>query len=133
VKRHFVEFFSPGTFVAESTVRPVEQWDVVEAMEMARSVEERHGATPYGFRFITRERKAGELDSHVADTSAMFFLGGKVLTLRQVEARNDPSDKILISNMKCNDIGRVVQNDNSYRSVQPLRKGDEVLSWTKHA
>ncbi|KQY96411.1 DUF551 domain-containing protein [Brevundimonas sp. Root1423] len=63
VQQHFVLFLSPGTFVAEATEKPVPSWDVATAVAMADSITERHGATPYGFRFITRGRAADELDS----------------------------------------------------------------------
>ena len=115
VKQHFVRFYSPGTFVAETSDREIEEWDVDTAMEMARSVKERYGATPYGFNFSTRERGPEDLDSHVTETSPMYYLGGTILTLAEIEARHDPRDAILISNMKYNQWDRVVQNDNSWR------------------
>jgi hypothetical protein len=45
VTAHFVTFLSPGTFVAEDTTRPIESWDVKQAMKMADDIHERHGAT----------------------------------------------------------------------------------------
>ena len=35
MKKHFVTFFSPGTFIAESTTKPIESWNIEEAKEMA--------------------------------------------------------------------------------------------------
>ena len=69
MKKHFVTFFSPGTFVSETTEKEIDSWDVEKAKELARSIKERHGATPYGFRFITRSRNDDELDSKVSDRS----------------------------------------------------------------
>ena len=60
-------------------------------------------------------------------TSPMYYLGGTILTLEEIEAKNDPNDNILISNMKCNGFDRVVVNSNSYRWTQPLYKDDIVL------
>lgn len=50
VKRvHFVEFFSPGTLVAESDLRALPAgWDIEAAKQMARDIKQRHGATPEG-------------------------------------------------------------------------------------
>ena len=129
MKKHFVTFFSPGTFVAEDTTRSIDSWDVNKAKEMAKSIKERYGATPYGFQFSTRERKDDELDSKVIQRSGMYYLGGKVLTVSQLEKMNDPKNKILISNMKCNGWKRVIQNNNSWRWTQPLEKGDKVLDF----
>ena len=58
----------------ESTEKEIDSWDVKKAMEMARSIKERHGATPYGFRFSTRERRDDELDSKTVAHSGMYFL-----------------------------------------------------------
>lgn len=63
VQQHFVTFFSPGTFVAEDRTEPIESWDVEAAVTRARNIKERHGATPYGFRFTTRSRGPLDLDS----------------------------------------------------------------------
>lgn len=129
--KHFVSFYSPGTFVSESTDREIPRWDIELAQKMAREVTERYGATPYGFHFFTRERGEGDLDSKVTKRSSMYYLGGKVLTLAEVEARNDPNDRILISNMRCNDYKRIIENTNSWKFVGELKDDDVVLEWTK--
>jgi hypothetical protein len=127
MKKHFVIFYSPGTFVAETDRQEIDGWYIDKAVEMSKKIKQRHGATPYGFQFITRGRKDNELDSKVIKESKMYFLGGKVLTLQDVIDRNDPKDRILISNMKGNNWDRVIVNDNSWRITQPLREGDIVL------
>jgi hypothetical protein len=129
MQQHFVTFYSPGTFVAEETCKPIEAWDIEAAKKMAHEITERYGATPYGFQFSTRSRGDADLDSKQSAASPFYHLGGKVETLAEVEARNDPNETILRSNMRCNDIDKVVVNDNSYRSVKPLGKTDVVLDW----
>jgi hypothetical protein len=128
MKRHFVQFFSPGTLVAERTTKPIDSWNTEKAVEMSKEIKERYNALPYGFCFITRERKPGELDSSEVKRSPMYYLGGKILTLEEIKARNDPKDKILISNMEGNGWNKVVENNNSWKWVQPLEKDDIVLS-----
>lgn len=130
MQAHFVTFLSPGTFGAETTAKPIDSWDVYAAVAMARTVKERHGALPYGFYFTTRERGKDDLDSHEAARSPLYYLGGKVETLAEIEARADPREDILRSNMRCNGWDRVVVNDNSWRWTQPLQKGDTVLDVT---
>jgi hypothetical protein len=129
MKRNFVKFLSPGTLVAEETVLPIEEWDIKKACEMAQGIVERYNARPYAFRFITRERGENELDSHIYATSGLYFLGGTVLTLDEIIAKDDPDDRILISNMKSNSWDRVVVNNNSYRWTQPLEADDVVLDF----
>lgn len=131
MKKHFVTFLSPGSFCSEQTQKPIDEWDVETAKDMVRNIKERHGATPYGFYFSTRERKDDELDSKVTKTSSMYYLGGKIETLAEVKARKDPNDKILISNMECNEWDRIITNTNSWKITQPLGKDDIVLEWSQ--
>ena len=131
--KHFVTFYSPGTLMSEVSVKPIDAWDVEAATEMARSIMERHGATPYGFRFTTRSRGDDDLDSKVSKTSPTYFLGGRIETLEEVEARDDPNEKILRFNMRSNGWSRIVVNDNSWRVTQPLEDGDVVLDFTPPA
>jgi len=88
MKKHFVTFLSPGTFVHEETTMPIYAWDIEEACEMAHSINERHGARPFAFQFSTRERKDDELDSRVVKESGRYFLGGQLLTVKEVEVMN---------------------------------------------
>jgi len=127
VKKHFVMFYSPGTFFAETSEKPIDSWDVEKAKKMARSIKERYGATPYGFRFITRGRTAKELDSKEIALSPMYYLGGNVETLAQVKARATDKERILVSNMQNNGYDRIVTSTSGYKWTQPLQKEDVVL------
>lgn len=130
VTQHFVTFASPGTFVPEQTTKPVDSWDVEAAKQMALDIRERHGATPYGFYFSTRGRGPDDLDSKEIASSPFYYLGGKIETRAEVEARNDPKEEILRSNMRINDIAKIIVNDNSWRFVSALRDTDVVLDFT---
>ena len=127
IEKHFVTFYSPGTFVAETTEKPIDSWDIETAKKMAAKITERHGAHPYGFRFSTRSRKDDELDSKVTKTSGKYYLNCKVVTLAEIKNRKDPKDSILISNMECNKWDKVVQSIKGWQWTQPLEKGDVVL------
>jgi hypothetical protein len=129
MKKHFVVFFSPGTFVAEQTQKEIDSWDVEKAKKMARTIKERYGAIPYGFQFITRERKDTDLDSKESKRSGMYFLGGVIWTLASLKARNDPKDRVLILNMETNHWNKVVVNNNSYTWAQILKGEDVVLEF----
>lgn len=128
VKAHFVTFYSPGTFVAESTTKPIPSWDVDLAVAMMTDIKERHGARPYGFRFTTRGRAADELDSKVIATGPMHYVGGKVETREEIETRNDPSEKILRSNLRMNGYDRIWRTTEGWGWTQPLSSDDVVIS-----
>lgn len=129
MKKHFVTFYSPGTFVSEMSSNEIDAWDVEKAKEMARNIEERHSAIPYGFRFSTRERGENDLDSKEVATSNMYYLGGRIRHLDFVILENKPDEQILISNMKNNGWDHVIENTNSWKITQPFVEGDVLLEW----
>lgn len=128
MKKHFVTFLSPGTFMAEETTKPISSWDVDEAIEMAKAIIERYGSKPYGFYFLTRERNDDELDSHIAETSGMYYINGVVETLEELKAKNDTNNRILISNMECNGWKRVVTTYSPWKWTQPFKDDDHIVS-----
>jgi hypothetical protein len=129
VQEHFVTFYSPGTFFSEQSTDPIESWDIDVATLMARKIVERDGVTPYAFQFITRGRNSADLDSKVIARSPRYFLGGKIETLGEIEARNDPSECVLIENMRSNNCPRVVVNNNSYKSTQMMNDDDVIVDF----
>jgi hypothetical protein len=130
MQRHFVRFYSPGTFVAETTEKPIDSWDVEAAKEMAAEVKERHGARPYGFCFTTRSRGPDDLDSKETAVSGMHYLQGKIETLAEIKARNNPDDHILIFNMEANGYDRVISTTKGWRWTQPFTNEDVLLEET---
>ena len=133
LEKHFVTFYSPGSFTAETSRKPIDSWNTEDAIAMAKDIKERHGAVPYGFRFSTRSRSEDDLDSKESAKSVMYYLGGEIQTLETLDdviARGDPSDSILISNMRCNKWNRIIRiivNTNSWTWSQPLNDDDVVL------
>lgn len=128
MRKHFVTFYSPGTFVAETTTKSVESWDVKSAQAMADSIEQRYSAVPYGFQFSTRERGPDDFDSKEIARSPMYYVHCKVETLAEIEARNHPKEKILRSNMRSNGWDRIVVTTRGWRWTQPLQETDVVLT-----
>lgn len=127
---HFVEFMSPGTFVSEKTTKPIDSWSVDKALQMAADVIERHGARPFGFRFITRERGETDLDSKVTKFSGIYYLGGTVRTIEDVERDALPDENILLANMRGNRWHRIITNSNSWKWTGVLNDEDTVLDFT---
>lgn len=127
MKQHFVTFLSPGTFVHEETTLPIKSWDVDEAVKMSKTILERHNSKPFAFQFSTRARTNKNLDSKVIKTSPRYYLGGRIMTLPEVE-REMPTEQVLQDNMRFNHWDTIVVNTNSWRISQPLQKGDVVLA-----
>lgn len=139
-RQHFVVFYSPGTFFAEQTDRPVTEWNPTEATALAASVSERYGAAPYGFRFETRivadpipdgEGGALKVESRTVEQSGTYFLRARLETFDTIEARASSSEDILRDNMRCNGWPIVVVCDEAgghrWKSVQPFTETDFVV------
>ena len=128
MKKHFVKFMSPGSFLAEETVKEIDDWDVFKAIEMAKDIIERYHAKPYGFKFFTRERNDDELDSKVTQQSGTYYINGVIETLEDIKAKGDPNNRILISNMENNGWNKVVTTHSPYKWTQPFGENDHIVS-----
>lgn len=126
MKKNFVTFHSAGSFVAETTTKEIDSWNVDVAKKMAEDITERYGAKPYGFNFITKSRDDNDLDSKVSDSSGMYYINCRMLTLEDVEKEKGKSS-ILYSNMECNGWNRVVTTKVGWGWTQPLGDKDIVL------
>lgn len=137
MRKEFVTFYSPGTLFAESTSLPIESRDVALATQKSQDITERYNAKPYGFRFETRivadpvsDGEGGTLhvEPKTVDTSGMYFLNGRLETVDEVEARNDPKEHILLSNMQGNGMWVVCITTNGYKSTQPFTEKDFMVN-----
>lgn len=134
--KHYVTFYSPGTFVHEQTTREIGEWNPRKAVALAEKIVERHGAKPFGFRFETRSC-APDIDDGAGGvipgaqktmkTSGLHFLGGTLETIDDIERRGDPREDILVSNMRCNEYPIVCVNTNSWKSVQPFEQDSVIV------
>lgn len=132
--KHFVTFYSPGTFMSESTTKEIPELHPPLAARMAREIEERHGAKPYGFRFETRithdpipDSAGGTLNVEPKTTAktGTYFLTGTVRAYSEIPEAKDTN--ILRSNMRGNDFPLVIENSNSWRSTMPYEAGDCIV------
>lgn len=129
VERYFVVYYSPGSFFNETNEREIDEWDIEEAENMAKTIKQRYNATPFGFRFVTNRFNEETFAKEKVKESAMYFLGGEIKTLKEVK-REMPDKKILISNMESNHINKVIVNDNSWRVILPFDEDDILLKGT---
>ena len=63
----------------------------------------------------------------VTARSGLHFLDGRVLTIEDIEARKDPKDDILVSNMR-GGMPIVVETINGYRSVHLFEERDVTVN-----
>ena len=136
MRKHYVRYFSPGTFLSEESERPIYAWDVELAAQGARKVNERYGAKPYAFVFLAKlvgdpvpDGEGGVLQVEPKEVmrSGYYYLKGKLLTIEDIKARRNPTESILLSNMQANGWPIVVETCNSYRSIQPFEERDFVI------
>lgn len=130
MEKHFVTFLSPGTFVPEESTKPIDSWDVKEALKLAKGIKERYAATPYAFYFTTRSREENDLDSKEAKRSGNYYLPHcKVETLEEVKKRADPNERILLSNMECNGWHKIVTTMKGWKFTRPFEEKDVLLEY----
>lgn len=122
LKQRFVRFLFPGLIVSESTSVAVR--DDYTEQQAIKDAEAMKPDKPYAFQFVVKGREDHELDSRVIQESGLYFIGGRVSTVDEIEARNDPRDSILIGNMRRNDYHRVVETG---RGTYPLGANDRVV------
>jgi hypothetical protein len=115
--KHYIEFVYPGIMFSESSSKEIEHRD-------AKKVELPKGAV--GFRFFDKEQT--ELDGETLEGKPKNYTGwrykGRELTLEDVK-REMPGERILISNMECNNWDKVVKLECG--QIFPLCKEDMVI------
>lgn len=127
MEKHFVKFFSPGTFVQEETEKEIDSWDVEIAKEMSKTIIERYESHPFAFQFITRGRSDTELNSKVINKSGLYYINGIVKTLQDIDAENDPKNETLLWNMRVNKYNKVVTTTSPWKWTSVFNDEDYVV------
>lgn len=131
-RQHFVQFFSPGTLVSETSTLPIDKWDTHLAADMARTITERHGAKPYGFQFITKivaepvpdgEGGALNVTPKEVERSDTHYITGRLILFDEVPL----DEKTLCRNMRGNGHPICIENRNSYRFVSFFEESDCIV------
>jgi hypothetical protein len=134
MRKHYVTFLSPGTFFPEQTSKEIIFWDVRAAVAMSKDIVERYYAKPYGFYFSTRivhkpvpDGEGGflKVDSKEVDRTGIYFLGGKIFTLDDID-NTDEKNNTIIFNMQYN-CPVAIENTNSFKSTLPFNEKDFVV------
>jgi len=132
--KHFVSFYSPGSFFSEHTTKPIKDWNIASAKRMAKTITERYGSSPYGFRFETRIKTGRDMGkplyNKLAKESGMYYLNAIVETYEEIVARDLPDENILRDNMRINGYKKIVTNgpdSKTWKFSMPFEKGDTIL------
>jgi hypothetical protein len=119
VIKHYVEFFYPGSFVSETSRKPVPERDVPVDLP----------AGAYGYRFLSRsevEHDGETLIGKDRNVGPMTYVG-EILTVADIKALNDGRDYYtLLANMRINRWDRVVRTVRG--NFQQLNDGDKVVA-----
>lgn len=113
--KHYVTAYLPGIMVSEEITKEVKNWhDITDAKDWASK------NNAYAFRFTTRYRGDNDLDSREIDKSGLYYLGGTVKNIAQVD-----KNTVLYENMKCNGWDHVIHT--RLGNACPFLEGDQVL------
>jgi hypothetical protein len=118
--KHFVEYFAPGIIVPETRV---------EETQVRNPAMVKIGEGCYAFRFFSRTEVVGDdgeiLRGPCKNHSGTYYIPEcRVLDVEQA-ALEHGEESILVRNMKCNDIAKVISTP--YGQSFPMREGDVVL------
>ena len=134
-KQLSAQYFSPGTFFAETSSRDLEDGSLEEAVALAAGISERHGALPYAFDIVTYlvaepidDGQGGTMDVPPKEIGrdGRYYIGGELVRYEESVAR-EVASSIWAKNMKCNGNPVCIQNTNSYKSTQIFREQDAIL------
>lgn len=106
VRKTYIEFYSPGAFLSESSTREVKTRDLSK-IKMPKNA--------FGFRFfdiLSASVKEGSqrvlVTSERINVSPMHYYGGKLYTVAELK-RKYPNQHTLISNIESNGYKKAIQ------------------------
>ncbi|KQW72338.1 hypothetical protein [Ensifer sp. Root127] len=120
-----IRFLFDASFKSTEYVVETSSWDVEAAAGIAHRLTLERGVQPYAFWFESREPGHGPEPK----ISGTYYLGGKLQTLDELRAENDPSAVIMIHHLEARGIERVVTTNCPCLASFPFRDGDHILEW----
>ena len=118
-EQHYLVLLITRGFNSESITQKIDSWDVEKALQKYAKAIETYHSMLYGFRFITKK------DGKIVKTSGSYYVNGKIETLKELIARNDPKDEILIENLYFNKFDACVRCYNGWTTF--LFENDIVI------
>jgi hypothetical protein len=130
IEKTYALYFCPGTLFAETDQRLLETGTIEEACRIAKNIEVRHGARPYGFDIITKlvsspidDGRGGTMEVQPKEIKRQgrYYLGGTLIKYDEV----DPTST-MVFNMK-GECLFAIEIVNRYKSVQFFRQQDSIV------
>jgi len=134
-RKVFAQFYSPGTFFAETSTMPLETGSIKEAVNLSKEVSERYGAKPYAFDIVTKlvaqpvddgEGGVIPMSTKEVERRGRFFIGGRLIRYEEM-VKVEGERSVIVSNMRGNGWPICIENVNSYKSTQPFKEDDAVV------
>jgi hypothetical protein len=135
-KYYTVSFFSPGTFFSETSHKDFQELDLKKICAVAKTMKERHNASPYGFVWEYRELPTDlpqiegyklEVTPKVIEKSTgIIYITGEIIYSKDLISERD---RILKFNLERNYDGVGVINKNSYIFHAGFNEGDMIIGW----
>lgn len=136
-RKHFAEFYSPGTILAEVSTVELECDSIEEAVYRSKSIVVRHGATPYAFDIVTKivaPPVDGGEDGVMMDVipkeverRGRFYLGGKLRRFGEV-VKAEGENAVIVFNMRSHECPICIEIVNGYRSTHFFDENDVIVN-----
>ena len=120
--KHYVQYFSPGSFVSETSDKEIPSRSLDHVLPMKKN------SYSYGFLFFDREETKinGEvLKGKKKNYSSTHYIGGRKMNATEVKAEVK-NNATLLSNMKINEWKYVVKT--KFGQFMPFEKGDIMIA-----
>ena len=128
LKKYVVaKYWMPGSFLAETTSKKLDSWDLDEAVEKAPD-KGPYGPGAYAFeliQYVTTNVEGFEVIPKEIAHSGTYFLGGTIYTIDDIK-REVPNSSILISNMEGNGWLKVIKTNCG--TFQPFTEKDRIYT-----
>lgn len=139
--KYYATFYSPGTLFSETSTKELEGKDeqsrIVEAATIAKTINERYGAKPYGFSIYSQEEYEPIIQGNVKykadpkeiNRTGIYYITGEIRTAADILSGTDNSEYILRRNVEINNIKAIITNTNSYKFNGEFREKDVLIDW----
>lgn len=135
-KYYLVTYYSPGSFVSETSSARFKNFNLASFVKRAKSISERHGSKPYGFTVEEKEEPVSmpvvegfkvEVEPNTLSSSGTYYITGNLIFYDDI--KNNKEKAILASNLYNNSLGIGIENCNSWKFTGDFERNDFIVDW----